>query len=296
MRDYTIPFPNYTIFAQSCRFYKKWNVRAVPIQIQFSGLGDLSELKHWLYAKLTWNPDADVDTLIDTYCKACFGPGAKHVREYIDIVEHARLRQRWTWFGCYVQDTSHFLTDEDCVRIYVALGKAAGAAARNPEYDARCRRARLPALSLAIWRYQDMLAPAARMNVKLPTLRAIRLPAHQPHAREGCTPHRRGEPHRWLAHVARQGSRRNRVLRVQDQPCRREGRNLVQSRRRRDRLHGQARGQRRLVCLRRHPRRRDGRRRPDLLPLRHLSEGVSQRHQVRRDDGGRQPRHPGPQG
>ena len=139
IRDYTIPFPNYTIFAQSCRFYKKWNVRAVPIQIQFSGLGDLSELKHWLYAKLTWNPDADVDTLIDTYCKACFGPGAKHVREYIDIVEHARLRQRWTWFGCYVQDTSHFLTDEDCVRIYVALGSAPSEARRFLQGESPCR-------------------------------------------------------------------------------------------------------------------------------------------------------------
>ena len=171
--DWMIPFPNIYLMAQSTRYYRSLGVAGVSTQHQFSGLGDLSEMKLWLHAKLLWNPDADIDKLIDTYVKANYGPAARHVREYIDLVEHARLRQRWTWYGCYVSDTAHFLTDDDCVKIYRAGVNARNAVFNNPTYLARVCRAQLPAISLAIWRYQDMIEPARRMKVKLPPLREL---------------------------------------------------------------------------------------------------------------------------
>ena len=172
-RDWMIPFPNVYIMAQSARYYKRLDVRGITTQYQFCGLGDLSEMKLWLHAKLLWNPDADVGKLVDTYVRANYGPAAKFVKEYIDIVEHARLRQRWTWYGCYVPDTSHFLTDEDCVKIYNALMKAETAVKKSPAHVARVRRAQIPAVGLAIWRYQDMIEPARRMKVALPSLEAL---------------------------------------------------------------------------------------------------------------------------
>ncbi len=172
-RDWMIPFPNVFIMAQSTRYYKRLDVRGVTTQYQFSGLGDLSEMKLWLHAKLLWNPDADINKLIDTYVKANYGPAAKFVREYIDLVEHARLRQRWTWYGCYVPDTSHFLSDDDCVKIYRAAMNAQSAVRNNPTYLPRVRRAQIPAIGLAIWRYQDMIEPARRMKVSLPSLETL---------------------------------------------------------------------------------------------------------------------------
>ena len=167
-RDWMIPFPNSYIIAQSFRYYKRLNVRGVGTQMQFCGCGDLSEMKLYLHGKLAWNPDLDVEELITTYCKANFGPGWKGVKEYIDLLEHARLRQRRTWYGCYVPDTSHFITDEDAVKMYRALQNAVRATAKDPVYGPRCRRAQIPGLGLAIWRYQDMLGPAARMKFKMP--------------------------------------------------------------------------------------------------------------------------------
>ncbi|MBQ6925773.1 MAG: DUF4838 domain-containing protein [Kiritimatiellae bacterium] len=171
-RDWMIPFPNLRILAQSMRYYKRLGVRGLYTQYQYNGLGDLSELKLWLHAKLLWNPDADDEALIDAYVKANYGPAARYVQEYLDILEHARLRQRWTWYGCYVPDTSHFLTDEDCVRIWRAATAAERAAGRSG-YRVRVNRAILPMVSLAIWRYQDMLAPAAQMKVPLPPLEEL---------------------------------------------------------------------------------------------------------------------------
>ncbi|MBQ6923506.1 MAG: DUF4838 domain-containing protein [Kiritimatiellae bacterium] len=172
-RDWMIPFPNVYIMAQSARYYKRLDVRGVTTQYQFSGLGDLSEMKLWLHAKLLWNPDADERALVRKYIRANYGPAAKYVQEYVDIVEHARLRQRWTWYGCYVADTAHFLTDEDCVKIYRALMNAETAVKKSPAYVASVRRAQIPAIGLAIWRYQDMIEPARRMKVALPSLEAL---------------------------------------------------------------------------------------------------------------------------
>ena len=142
-------------------------------QHQFSNFGDLSSLKLWLQAKLLWNPDADADALIDTYLKACYGPAAKHMREYIDVMEHARLRQRWTWYGCYTRDTSHFLTGEDCVRLLRAVQNARKAIGGDKARLPVLLRAQIPALHLALWRYRDMIEPAKRMKFALPPIDEI---------------------------------------------------------------------------------------------------------------------------
>ena len=167
-RDFTIPFPNHRIFAQTARYYARIGVRGVSTQHQYCFAGDMSELKLWLYAKLLWNPYLDVEKLIDDYCQAAYGNAAKHIKDYLDVVEHARLRQRWTWFGCYVNDTSHYLTGEDCVRILRDMENARNALRGDPARRKLAFRASIPALSAAILRYNDMIAPAARMRYKLP--------------------------------------------------------------------------------------------------------------------------------
>ena len=170
--DWISPFPNFKIFAQTARYYKRIGVRGVTCQHQFSFAGDMSELKLWLYGKLLWNPDQDVDQLIDTYCQAAYGPSARFVKEYLDILEHARLRNRWTWYGCYVNDNSHFLTGDDCVKIYNALNNAFAKLRGDPRRKL-ASRARIAGLSAAILRYNDMIEPAQRLRVKLPSCPAL---------------------------------------------------------------------------------------------------------------------------
>ena len=165
--DYTIPYPNHRIFAQTARYYKRLGVKGARSQLAFTLLNEMGELKMWLYAKLLWNPDADVDQLISTYVKAAYGAGAREVQEYLDRLEHARLRQRWTWYGCYVRDTAHYLSGDDCLRL-VELVDQAERQTRNdePRHRIVCRL-RLATLNLAITRYDDMLAAAEKRQAKL---------------------------------------------------------------------------------------------------------------------------------
>jgi hypothetical protein len=44
-------------------------------------------LNYYVVARLHWNPEQDVDALIDDYCQAGFGPAAKSVRRYFDGLE-----------------------------------------------------------------------------------------------------------------------------------------------------------------------------------------------------------------
>jgi len=44
-------------------------------------------LNYYVVARLHWNPEQDVDAIIDDYCQAGFGPAAKSVRRYFDGLE-----------------------------------------------------------------------------------------------------------------------------------------------------------------------------------------------------------------
>jgi hypothetical protein len=164
--NYIQPFPNHRILAQTMRYYKRLGVKGVYSQHQWPIMGEMSEMKMYLFAKLLWNPDADVNKLIDTYVNAAYGKAAPHIKNYLNILEHARLRQRWTWYGCYVGDTSHYLTDEDCVKLLRTIKNAVRTAGRqNP----MVRRAHIAVLDLALARYNDMIEPAKKLRFQLPS-------------------------------------------------------------------------------------------------------------------------------
>ena len=46
-------------------------------------------LNYYVVARLHWNPEQDVDALVDDYCRSGFGPAAKSVRRYFDRLEAA---------------------------------------------------------------------------------------------------------------------------------------------------------------------------------------------------------------
>lgn len=44
-------------------------------------------LNYYVVARLNWDPDADVNAIVDDYCRAGFGPAAKTMRGYFDRLE-----------------------------------------------------------------------------------------------------------------------------------------------------------------------------------------------------------------
>ena len=95
------------------------------------------------------------------------------MEEYLDVLEHARLRQRYTWFGCYVRGADHYLTPEDSVRMLSLLDSAENATRGTPN-RLLVRRAKIGVLLNAIFQYNDMVEPAKRMRYKLRPLADLR--------------------------------------------------------------------------------------------------------------------------
>lgn len=172
--NYIHPFPNHRILAQTMRYYKRLGVKGVYSQHQWPIMGEMSEMKMYLFAKLLWNPDADIGALIKTYVDAAYGAAAPHVMDYLNILEHARLRQRWTWYGCYVNTTAHYLTDEDAFKIFMAMHNAQRAAKGDGARTRMVHRLRIAALDLALSRYNDMLTVAPKYKwFKLPSRESL---------------------------------------------------------------------------------------------------------------------------
>ena len=172
--NYIQPFPNHRILAQTMRYYKRLGVKGVYSQHQWPIMGEMSEMKMYLFAKLLWNPDADINKLIKTYVDAAYGAAAPHIMNYLNILEHARLRQRWTWYGCYVYTTAHYLTDEDVFKIYMAFHNAVRAVKGDGARTRMVHRLRIAALDLALARYNDMLTVAPKYKwFKLPSRESL---------------------------------------------------------------------------------------------------------------------------
>ncbi|MBQ4289681.1 MAG: DUF4838 domain-containing protein [Clostridia bacterium] len=55
-----------------------------------SAIWDLNALTFWLYSKLAWNPEAEIDPLIDLFCDRYYGSAAAPMRNYYTL-----LRNGW---------------------------------------------------------------------------------------------------------------------------------------------------------------------------------------------------------
>jgi hypothetical protein len=47
----------------------------------------MNTLTFWLYAKLAWNPYADLDELIAEFCDKCYGDASPYMQEYYRLLK-----------------------------------------------------------------------------------------------------------------------------------------------------------------------------------------------------------------
>ena len=84
-RNYLFPFPNIYTMAGNYRLFRECGARWLYDQCDSNGHhGEFAELKCYLQSKLMWNPDQDVDALIDRFMKGYYGPAAPFARRYLN--------------------------------------------------------------------------------------------------------------------------------------------------------------------------------------------------------------------
>jgi len=89
--NYVSPFPNLHILQDNIQLFRKNNVNMHFSQISGSKGGDFSELRSYLVAKLLWDPDVNLDSVMNCFLDGYYGKAAPYIYQYIKIQEGALL-------------------------------------------------------------------------------------------------------------------------------------------------------------------------------------------------------------
>jgi hypothetical protein len=87
------PMPNLHNIAADTRFFRDSGATQLHMQGCWPHAA-FASLKQWLVAKTSWNPDADADALIATFCRAYYGAGAPFVLEIIADEERCLMARK----------------------------------------------------------------------------------------------------------------------------------------------------------------------------------------------------------
>ncbi|MEX1240564.1 MAG: DUF4838 domain-containing protein [Cyclobacteriaceae bacterium] len=151
-RNLISPFPNIHTLQPNLKFLRDNGVSAMFEQGSPETGGEFHELKAYLIAKLMWNPDADVNKIVDDFISGYYRAGAPMIREYMNLLQHqiARCGTTLLIFGGPITadqplpQYKTFLSDS-LMTIYNGLfDRAEKAVSGSPELLGRVKTARMP--------------------------------------------------------------------------------------------------------------------------------------------------------
>lgn len=95
----------------------------------------------YLATKMMWNPNLDVEALLDDYFTSFYGPAAVPMRAHFDRLEQAFAEADYFAGGIY--DFSHILTPAVLQELELSLSQAEALAAGHTAYEARVHTTRI---------------------------------------------------------------------------------------------------------------------------------------------------------
>lgn len=84
---YLQPHPDYFTLGPTIKFFANNGVKGVFEEGAYqSNDGDMAELKAWVTSQLLWEPRQDPNKLIDEFLKGYYGPAAREVKAYLELL------------------------------------------------------------------------------------------------------------------------------------------------------------------------------------------------------------------
>ncbi|CAN5552666.1 DUF4838 domain-containing protein [soil metagenome] len=140
------PFPNLHVLQPNLKFFADHGVNAMFEQGNREVGGEFAELRAYLLSKLMWDPEQDVDELINDFLNGYYEEAAPSIRKYIDDMREALISsgKPLRIFGTPIEAKESYLSPE-CIKGYeVLFDEAEAAVADKPEILERVKVARLP--------------------------------------------------------------------------------------------------------------------------------------------------------
>lgn len=140
--------PIYHWLADQARFFKKNNVQAVIPEVNGTYAGSRGHsridmrLAFYLYSRLMWNPDADVNALIRDFCNYVYPSAAEEMYAYHTMMDQAWSSQKQHFTGYFsspITASSEFMTPERIAKAFELFRIALEKIAKNPDPGERAR-------------------------------------------------------------------------------------------------------------------------------------------------------------
>lgn len=104
---YNIPFPNFYALQDNLALYSKLGLKGAFVQgNNYSYNGEFQALRIYVLTKLLWNPDCDLNAIVDDFINGYYGSSAKYIRQYFDLIHS------------YIRDDTHLTPFSDYSEIY----------------------------------------------------------------------------------------------------------------------------------------------------------------------------------
>ena len=145
-RNLVSPFPNLRVLQPNIQFFARNGITSVFEQGLSGFSGEFAELRVYLIAKLLWNPNVNVDSVMDDFLQGYYGRAAPYIRQYIDTMHNVTEAsgEGLDIYGYPIRSVNGYLSAAMIALYGSVFDRAEAAVAAEPEILARVRTARLP--------------------------------------------------------------------------------------------------------------------------------------------------------
>ncbi len=148
---YIMPYPNFRVLQPNIQTFRDNNAIGIMEQAAYQSRGgEFSELRAYVLAKLLWDPECDVNRVIDDFMHGYYGRSGQFIREYFDLLHGQLTPDTHIHLGLESDDvlfSGTFIKQADTVF------DRAETVADNDEIRMRVEMARLPLLYLKCRKY-----------------------------------------------------------------------------------------------------------------------------------------------
>ncbi len=143
---YTMPYPNFNVLQSNIQTFRDNHSIGIMEQAAYQSRGgEFAELRAYVLSRLLWNPECNVDKVIDDFMYGYYGRSGQYVKEYLDLLHAQITPSTHIHLGLKPDD---LIFSNDFIREADKLFDTAEIAAENSELKERVEMARLPLMYL----------------------------------------------------------------------------------------------------------------------------------------------------
>jgi len=143
---YIMPYPNFRVLQPNIKTFRDNKAIGIMEQAAYQSRGgEFAELRAYVISKLLWNPECNVETVINDFMYGYYGRSGQYIRQYFDLLHNRLTAITHIHLGLRPEDR---LFSEEFVQEADKIFDIAEAVADNETIRQRVEMARLPLMYL----------------------------------------------------------------------------------------------------------------------------------------------------